>query len=234
MPHPLLLLPDFMCDLRLFGPLMPALGRNRALVCVPVGQCERIESFASDLLDVAPPRFVLLGQGLGGAVALEVLRRAGERVSALAMIGTAFQSEAPAEASAREAGIVAAASGRFEETMRAHIHKSGLGPGPARTRVTSDLVAMALTLGPDAYRRQSRALQRRPDQQATLRQIKCPTLVLGGAHDAISPPRRQSFLAEMIRGAELCMLDEAGRYPTLECPEDAFAALDGWLSGLSH
>ncbi|ROT98547.1 alpha/beta fold hydrolase [Histidinibacterium lentulum] len=234
MTYPLLLLPDFMCDLRLFGPQLAVLGRDRPLVAVPMGRCERVESFASDLLDHAPPRFVLAGQGLGGAVALEVLRKAGDRIRGLALIGTTFQSEAPAEASAREAGIVAATTGRFEETMRAHVLKSGLGPGPDRTRVTAELIDMARSLGPDAYRRQSRALQRRPDQQATLRQIKCPALVLGGGHDAISPPKRQSFLAEMIRDAEFVLLEEAGRFPTLERPDETLSALVGWLSRLKH
>lgn len=232
MPCPILLLPDFMCDLRLFGPQVPVLCRDRPVLAAPMGRCERIESFAADLLDDAPARFGLLGQGLGGAVALEMLRRAGDRVAGLALIGTAFQSEAPAEASAREAGIIAATSGRFEETIRDQIPKSGLGPGPDRTRVTAELVAMAQTLGPEAYRRQSRALQRRPDQQATLRQIKCPTLVLGGEHDAITPPKRQRFLAEMIRGAEIRILEEAGRYPTLERPQEALSALESWLSSL--
>ena len=89
---------------------------------------------------------------------------------------------------------------------------------------------MADALGPDVFVRQSRALQRRRDQQATLRQCKVPTLVMCGAHDALCPPKRHEFMAELIPFAELRIFENSGHLPTLEEPDATIAALRDWMA----
>ena len=42
---------------------------------------------------------------------------------------------------------------------------------------------MAAMLGPEEFQRQLRLLQRRPDQQKTLRKANIPTLILAGGDD---------------------------------------------------
>jgi pimeloyl-ACP methyl ester carboxylesterase len=88
---------------------------------------------------------------------------------------------------------------------------------------------MAEALGPDVFVRQSRALQRRRDQQGTLRKCKVPTLVLCGAHDALCPIKRHTFMAELIPYAQLKVIETAGHLPTLEAPEETTLALRDWL-----
>ena len=62
-----------------------------------------------------------------------------------------------------------------------------------------------------------------------LRNIKCPTLILCGAQDQISQPKRHEFMAEFIEPAELVVIGNAGHRPTLEQPEATIAALRAWL-----
>ena len=88
---------------------------------------------------------------------------------------------------------------------------------------------MARDLGPDRFVSQSRALQRRRDQQGTLRRIKCPTLVLCGEHDQLCPPQRHALMAELIEGASLSIIEGAGHLPTLEQPEAVNDLLTDWL-----
>ena len=88
---------------------------------------------------------------------------------------------------------------------------------------------MAEDLGPEVFVKQSRALQRRPDQQGTLRKCKVPTLILCGEHDKLTPVRRHEFMAELIPGAHLEIIKDAGHIPTLEQPEATNAALRAWL-----
>ncbi|MCX8955610.1 alpha/beta fold hydrolase, partial [Ruegeria sp. NA] len=85
--------------------------------------------------------------------------------------------------------------------------------------ILNGLLAMAQDLGVETFVRQMRALERRPDQQAALRRIKVPTLVLCGAHDTLTPVKRHSFMAELIPGAELLVIEKAGHLPTLETPD---------------
>jgi pimeloyl-ACP methyl ester carboxylesterase len=75
-----------------------------------------------------------------------------------------------------------------------------------------------------------RALQRRSDQQGTLRRIKVPTLILCGAHDRLTPVKRHAFMADLVAHARLSVIEEAGHLPTLESPEVVTEALQAWLA----
>lgn len=229
MAEPLVLLPGMMCDARLFAPQLTALSADTAVMVAPITRGERIEEIASGLLDVLPQRFALAGLSMGGIVAMEILRRAPERVMRLAFMATSPLAETPPVAAAREPQIVAARSGRLLDVMREEMKPGYLAPGPHRGPVLDIVMDMAKTLGPEVFVRQSRALQRRRDQQSTLLKIKVPTLVLCGAHDALCPVKRHQFMAELIPGAELCVLENSGHLPTLEEPEATTKALRRWM-----
>lgn len=230
MAEPLVLLPEFMCDARLFLPQLLALGRDRPVTVAPLSGGERIEEIASHLLPQLPQRFALAGLGLGGMVAMEILRRAPDRVGRLALMDTEPLAETPAQAGARDPLIVRARSGALEAAVAEVIRSDHLAPGPGRFEIMATLAAMARDLGPEAFVRQIRALQRRRDQQATLRRCKVPTLLLCGAADTLMPVKRHAFLAELIPGAELRVIEGAGHLPTLEAPDETGQALSDWLA----
>jgi 3-oxoadipate enol-lactonase len=68
-----------------------------------------------------------------------------------------------------------------------------------------------------------RALRDRPDRQAELAEISCPTLVIAGRMDKLSPPEEMAALARAIPHARLVEIPDAGHLSHLENP-DAFAA----------
>jgi pimeloyl-ACP methyl ester carboxylesterase len=230
MAEPLVLLPGMMCDARLFGPQIAALSADTAVMVAPITRGERIEEIASGLLDLLPRRFALAGLSMGGIVAMEILRRAPDRVTRMALMDTNPLAETPQVAAAREPQIVAARSGRMLEVMREEMKPNYLAPGPNQRPVLDLVMDMAASLGPDVFVRQSRALQRRSDQQGTLCKISVPTLVLCGRHDALCPVKRHEFMAQLIPGADLCIVEEAGHLPTLEQPDDTTRALRRWMA----
>jgi len=229
MAEPLVLLPGMMCDARLFGPQIAELSADTAVMCAPVTQGERIEEIASGLLDLLPKRFALAGLSMGGIVAMEILRRAPDRITRIALMDTNPLAETPPVAANREPQIVKARSGRLLEVMRDEMKPNYLAPGPQRTDVLDLVMDMAETLGPEIFIRQSRALQRRRDQQAVLRKCKVPALILCGAHDELCPVKRHTFMAELIPYAKLVVLEDAGHLPTLEMPGETTAALRAWM-----
>ncbi len=103
-------------------------------------------------------------------------------------------------------------------------------PYEVRQAVLGQVFDMARDLGPDVFEDQSRALQRRPDYQATLRKAKTPTLILCGAHDKLTPVKRHEFMAELMPHARLTVLENAGHILTLEDPEAVNIALRDWLA----
>lgn len=229
MKEPLVLLPAMMCDARLFGPQIAELSCDTAVMVAPITAGERIEEIASGLLDQLPKRFALAGLSMGGIVAMEILRRAPDRVTRIALMDTNPLAETPVIAANREPQIVKVRSGRLMEVMREEMKPNYLAPGPYRGEVLALVMEMARTLGPEVFIRQSRALQRRKDQQATLRKCRVPALVLCGAHDALCPPKRHEFIAELMETAQLCVLEHSGHLPTLEQPDETTAALRAWM-----
>lgn len=228
-PEPIVFLPGMMCDARLFAPQIDGLSHERAVMVAPVHLGERIEEIASTILDMTPHRFALCGLSLGGMVAMEIIRRAPDRVSRLCLMDTNPVSETPVRAAEREPQIIAARTGRLEEIMRGDLVPHYLAKTPFKAHILELMVDMALSLGPEVFVRQSRALQKRRDQQSLLRNIKCSTLILCGAQDQIALPKRHEFMTKFIEPAELVVIENAGHLPTLEQPEATIAALRAWL-----
>lgn len=226
----LVLLPPMLCDARVFGAQLAGLSAKAPVMVAPTCQGERIEEIASQVLGWAPSKFALAGQGLGGSVALEILRRAPQRVSRVALISTSAHGETPEGASAREPRIVAARSGRFDEVITTEMNVSSLSLASPRIEIGQLFTEMAWNIGPEGYVRQARALQRVRDYQAVLRQIEVPAWVICGAEDKVMPLMRHEFTAEMIQGAELKVLENSGHYPTLERPQAMVDLLGEFLS----
>lgn len=227
--EPLVLLPAMMCDARMFSHQINALSCEVAVTVAPVSGAERIEEIASMLLDQLPHRFALAGFGFGGVVAIEILRRAPDRLSRLCLMGCSPTADTPRDVAARDLQVVRATAGRLDEVLAELYPPELLAPGPGRVVVRNQVREMAHDLGPTVFTRQSRALQRVRDQQATLARTKLPVLVLGGAHDSQAAQQRQRFLAELIPNAELHVLERCGHLPTLEDPEATTALLRDWL-----
>lgn len=230
MAEPLVFLPGMMCDARLFGPQIAEMSADTAVMLAPITRGDRMEETASALLDQLPKRFALAGLSMGGMVAMEILRRAPDRVTRIALIATTPLAETPVIAANREEDIVKVRAGRLDEVMRQKFTLEAFAPGPYRVEIMEMVMDMAQTLGSDVFIRQSRALQRRKDQQATLRKCQVPVLALCGAHDPVCPVKRHEAMAELAPFAELQVLEDSGHFVTLEQPGAATAALKGWMA----
>jgi len=229
MLEPLVLLPGMMCDARVFLPQIISLSADFAVMTAPIGQGERIEEIASQLLAVLPTRFALAGLSMGGIVALELIRRAPERITRLALIDTTPLAETPQFAALREPRIIKARTGRLLESLQEDLPLSALAPGGDSADILALVQDMGSRLGVDQYVRQCRALQRRRDQQGMLRYITQPVLVMCGEYDSITPVKRHEFMAELIPDAKLEVISDAGHLPTLEQPQIVSRLLRTWM-----
>ena len=231
MNEPLVLIPGLMADARLFLPQMVALGAARQMqVCLPA-RGETVEQMSGAMVPGLPERISLLGHGLGGDVALDLVRRVPDRVTRIILMATDPLAEPPATAAAREARMVAARAGRLAQAMREEIPEGALADTPWRTDVLALVADMALGLGEGVFLRQSKALQRRPDMQKTMRKVRLPALVLAGAADTLVPLRRQEFTAQLMPHGQLQVIPEAGHLASLEQPEAVSAAVEAFLNG---
>ncbi|UWQ30067.1 alpha/beta hydrolase [Leisingera sp. M527] len=228
--EPLVLLPGMMCDGRIFDAQVRSFSGSMPVMVLPLAGGDTVEKIAVRMLAHLPPRFSLAGVSMGGILAMELLRRAPERISRLCIMGASPLAETPEQAADREPHIIAARTGRLEDVLRETLPMEALAPGPGRLEVHNLFCRMGMELGPEMYVAQARALQRRPDQQATLRRAHVPTLVLGGEHDTITPVAKHQLLAQLIPDAQLQVIPEAGHMPVLEQPDAVNRALLHWLA----
>ncbi|MGR3323182.1 MAG: alpha/beta fold hydrolase [Pseudooceanicola sp.] len=229
MGEPLVVIPGMACDARLFEHQIQTFAPSRTVTVALPTQGERMEEIASNLLSQLPPKFALLGVAFGGCVAMEIYRRAPERVQRIALVSTSPLSDTPQQAAERETLLVKLRAGQVDEALAGLMKPDYLAPGPGRFEAMNRVMEMGRALGAAAIERQLRAQQRRKDQQATLRRISAPAMVLCGAHDTLLPVKRHEFMAELIHHAEMRVLDDAGHLPPLETPEAVTEALRDWL-----
>jgi pimeloyl-ACP methyl ester carboxylesterase len=229
--EPVVLIPGFMADARSFMPQIARLGAQRQLVLLGPGLGDTVEKIAADVAPDLPRRFAVVGHGLGGNIAIELLRRRPEAITRIALIATDPLPETPQLAAEQEALLVAAKTGHLAACMAQMMPIGALHDAPWRDEVMALVLDMATTLGPDQFQRHLRVLQRRLDQQKTLRKANVPTLILTGESDTIIPRRRAEFLAAMMPQGCLEIIPEAGHLPQLEQPEAVTKALETFLAG---
>ena len=71
---------------------------------------------------------------------------------------------------------------------------------------------------------------RRADSRPGLSAIECPTLVVCGREDVLTPPDLSVEIAGLISGAELVLVEDCGHLSTMECPEEINEALRKWMT----
>ena len=228
MTEAVVLLPGFMADGRVFVDQVADLSRAHAVQVAPlIG--DTLEAMAESVLAHAPPKFALAGHDLGGAVAIEIMQRAPERVTRLALICAAAQGEAPSAAAAREPRLVRAKAGRLKDVLEEDLPQTSLADSDYRDAIRGHWLEMAVQMGVDTYLQQSRVIQRRPDFQQVLRRARLPCMMIGGAANKIVPPRRQEFMAELMPNARFTCIQGAGHLPMIEAPRALTRALQTWL-----
>jgi len=225
----LVMIPPLLSDARVFAHQLQVMSQFRAVMVAPPTCGERIEEIASQILSWTPSKFALCGMGFGGMVAMEMMRRAPERIIRIALLSTSPQADTPEAAAAREPHIIAARSGRWNDVLQHEINSTWMAPSSDKVDLVRQLTDMGRDLGPEVYVKQARAIQRRKDQQGMLRQIQQPTAVICGRHDGQYQLKRHEFLAELIPYAQLEIIEGAGYLPTMEAPEATTDALQRWM-----
>lgn len=171
---------------------------------------------------------------MGGRVALEVLARAPERVTRLALLDTGFEKLPAGEAGERErAGRYRLRDiGRREGMFALGRNWSQGMVHPARLAdaVLMEGIHQMIARAPLAqFEAQTEALLNRPDRTALLGEVRVPTLVLCGSDDAWSPLARHEQMVRRITGARLVAVPESGHMVTMERPAAVTRALAEWL-----
>lgn len=228
-PLPIVLIPGLNCSARLYADQIPALWRFGAVQVADHTRDDSMDAIATRILADAPPRFALVGLSMGGFIAQTIIHHAPERIAKLALLDTSARPETPEQTARREPQIALAESGRFAEVPALQfpifVHRNRQSDAALRQRVRT----MAEEAGAQVFLRQQKAIMTRRDGRPLLPAIKCPTLVLVGDGDELTPPPLAQELAAGIPGSRLVVVPDCGHLSTMEQPEAVNAALIRWL-----
>ncbi|CUJ11724.1 alpha/beta fold hydrolase [Cognatishimia activa] len=227
MAEPIVLLPDMLCDARLFGPQLAELSAEHSLTVMPIGGSGRMSDLADAVLAQAPQRFALAGCGMGGVVAMEIASRAPERLSRLALISTSPLQESPFDAMAYEPMLVAARAGRLAEVVS---ELFAVTDEDLDGQLLPLLQDMADNIGVERFVNQVRAAQRHRDMQSVLRKCVCPVQVICGEEDRLIPVKRHQVMTDFLTDGELSIIPSAGHVPCLQNPSAVTQALRHWMT----
>jgi 4-hydroxy-2-oxoheptanedioate aldolase len=228
--QPLLLVPGMLCDAVLWEGVIQRLETSCSPRVARIDLDDSIEGMAESILATAPQQFALAGHSLGGIVCLEIMRRAPQRVTRLALLNTSARSAT--ESQLEEWSELAELLDRGDfDLVTARQADNALAAGRRSEPALRKLVdEMGRSVGEAGLRRQLAAQRDRPDSRPVLPGISCPTVVIAGADDAVSPVALQEEIAGSVPGARLVVVAGCGHMSPIEQPERVADCLSSWLS----
>lgn len=230
-PLPLVLVPGRMSTATSWTRQTEAFAGTRAVI-VPDGHhhLPSMAAMAAHVAERLPPRFDLAGWSMGGYIVFELLPLVADRVRRLILVATSARPESAESRVARLAlldlaereGVAATRA----TTWRKSVHDlSRIDPG-----LIAQLEASAESLGLAVLRSQTAAIIARRDHRPTLPSIACPTLVVVGEHDRVTPVECSREIAAGIPSATLHIVPDAGHCPPYEAPETVNRLIGAFLA----
>ena len=197
-----------------------------------------MEQFADDLaalldaLGVTEP-VVLCGLSMGGYIAWEFVRWHAVRLRALILCDTRAAPDSP-EAAANRLKLAEDVVRLGPELVANAMLPRLFAPNTTahRPEWVHELRQVMLTTNPQGIAAASRGMAERGDARPLLPMIDCPTLVIVGEHDVISPPAEMRDIATAIPRSVFQIIADAGHLAPLEQPLATNAAICQFLAAV--
>ncbi len=194
-----------------------------------------MEQFADDLaalldgLGIGEP-VALGGLSMGGYVAFQFVRKHARRLAALMLCDTRAVADTPEQVENRRQTadrLERDGTSWLPETMIPRLFaKSTVESRPEIVAAMREVMAAG---DPRGLAAASRGMALRPNATTLLERIACPTLVLVGAEDALSPAAEMRRIASAIEKSRCVEIPAAGHMAPVEQPQAVNAALGAFL-----
>lgn len=228
----LILLPGLAGDETMWRAQSAALAAWAPVVTGAHMRHDTIEAMAAAVLRDNEGTLVLAGASMGGMVAMEAVRQAPARIAGLALMGTSARPESPEMRQLRENAIGLFAQGRAAEVIEANVAFAFHADQARDAVLVRSYLDFVLRAGAGQLIRQNRAVMARPDARGHLPHVRCPTLVMCGEDDQLTPPECAREIAGLVPRSRFVAVPRAGHMLTMEQPEFVNATLAAWLESL--
>jgi len=186
-----------------------------------------------DALHVDQP-IVYCGLSMGGYIALAFWQAYAARLRALILCDTRAVADTPEVAAGRletadrvlREGPAFVADAMLPRLFNSATHER-------RPEIVAAIRRTILGADPRGIAAAARGMAQRPDMSARLGEIACPTLVVVGRDDVISPPAEMRSIAQAIPNSHFVEIAGAGHMSPMEQPEAVNRAIADFLAGLA-
>jgi pimeloyl-ACP methyl ester carboxylesterase len=195
-----------------------------------------VDDHASDVLALLRhlniERAVIGGLSMGGYITFALARLAPQRCRALVLADTRAEADSD-EMRANRVKSQEAARTQGTSGVWTPMEPKAVGPAArANGALLAHLRALALENEPAGVIDCLEALKTRPDSRPGLPLITCPSLVIVGEDDELTPPAVNEAIQREIPDARLVRIPRAGHMANLEQPEAFNRALWTFVQGL--
>lgn len=229
---PLVLIPGMLCNRTLWAHQLSALRDIAVMTVADTLHDDTVEAMAARVLHDAPERFAVAGLSMGGYVAQAIMRTAPERISHLALVDTSARADDAQQRRQRTALIRQVREAAPEKFIGATRRLLPLMIHPDRMNdetLVAEVTNMTRSVGRDVYIRQQTANLTRPDGRAGLRRIDCPTIIICGRQDALTPPGVHQEMHDAIGTSVMHVIEQCGHLAPMERPVRVSVLLRNWL-----
>ncbi|MBL4613248.1 MAG: alpha/beta hydrolase [Magnetovibrio sp.] len=226
----LILIPGLLCDAALWARQVVDLSDLVDVQIADISDADSMAELAAGILDDAPDEFALAGLSMGGYVAQEIMRQEPNRVTHLAFVDTNARADLPEQSENRKRMMDIAQAGKLDGVV-AEMLPNLIHPDHLKVPKIADVFGqMAANFDEEAFINQQTAIMNRQDGRAELAKISCPTLVLCGEQDALTPIKVHEEMVEGIGdNATLVVVPHSGHLSPIEQPDAVSAAMRAWL-----
>ncbi|HYD18906.1 MAG TPA: alpha/beta hydrolase [Patescibacteria group bacterium] len=180
---------------------------------------DNIGSMGDYVLQQAPEAFILCGTSMGGYVAFDVLKKAGNRVKAAILCNTSARADTPERKRQRQMEINAGEDAyRAARQDDSHYHAFISRKSAGDKQLIARLRAISERVGYSTFKRHQQACMDRAESLSYLSEIKMPVLVIGGSEDTLIPNELQKEIADGIAGSQLSFIPDTGHITNMEAP----------------
>jgi len=182
-----------------------------------------IDDYAGDTIDLLDAlhveQAVIAGLSMGGYIAFALFRHAPRYFRGLVLADTRAEPDPPAAVEGRKR-MQQMTRDRGQQAVADELIPKLVAEATMRSNpeVAQRLRQMILDNSVDSIVGALTALMTRPDSGPTLSGIHCPTLVIVGQADALTPPSFSEAMCRAIGGAELAVVPSAGHMSNMEQP----------------
>jgi pimeloyl-ACP methyl ester carboxylesterase len=211
-------LPGTLCDERVFKNQVSLFSPGEV---VDLRHSSTMEQMLAAVSAVQIPRFHLIGFSMGGHVAQEFALRYPERITKLVLLASSSEGYPIEERKKVLSAMDIIERGKFQgisdRRLREFLHPASF----ENLEIRSLIHAMAGSDAKEVYLRQLSATLDRKDLRPQTRNLKLPTLFIGGADDKIVTVESVERSAANIPNAKFSALMLCGHFVPLEQPDEA-------------